>query len=116
MDLVFVEVSRGKRGSLLSFTCYRIFRFRPRFSSRNFHDCSFLLIIESVDDVKVEVKPDERSFTAVPFHLQLSSRASSPAADTRCSTPTLSLVVGPVAVNPAVKELARELLKVRGIL
>lgn len=67
---------------------------------------------ESADGVKMEVKPDERSFTAVPSNLQLNSCASSPAADTRCSTPTLSLYVGPVAVNPAVRELALELLKV----
>lgn len=58
-------------------------------------------------------KPDKLPFTAIPSHLQLDSRPSSPAEDTRCSTPTLSLVVGSVAVNPAVKELALELLKVR---
>lgn len=59
-------------------------------------------------------KPDEPPLTAVPSYLQLDSRPSSPGGGgTRCSTPTLSLVVGPVAVNPAVKELALELLKVR---
>ena len=72
----------------------------------------FLPVVESADGVKMEVKPDERSFTAVPSNLQLNSCASSPAADRRCSTPTLSLYVGPVAVNPAVRELALELLKV----
>ena len=61
----------------------------------------------------MEDKPDEPPFTAVPSHLQLDSNPSSPAGDTRCSTPTLSLVGGPVAVNPAVKELALELIKVR---
>lgn len=58
-------------------------------------------------------KPPERSFSALPLHLQLdSSQPSSPSGDTRCSTPTLSLVLGSVAINPAVKELALELLKV----
>ena len=59
-------------------------------------------------------EPTERSFSALPLHLQPDgSRPSSPAGDsTRCSTPTISLVVGSVPINPAVKELALELLKV----
>ena len=59
-------------------------------------------------------QPAERSFSALPLHLQPDgSRPSSPAGDsTRCSTPTISLVVGSVTINPAVKELALELLKV----
>lgn len=74
---------------------------------------AFILVVDSEEVAKVEDKPDEPPFTAVPSHLQLDSNPSSPAGDTRCSTPTLSLVGGPVAVNPAVKELALELLKVR---
>ena len=61
----------------------------------------------------MEDQQDKPPFTAVPSHLQLGSNPSSPAGDTRCSTPTLCLVGGPVAVNTAVKELALELLKVR---
>lgn len=62
---------------------------------------------------QTEDKPLERSFPALPLHLQPdSSQPSSPGSGTRCSTPTISLVVGSVVVNPAVKELALELLKV----
>lgn len=74
---------------------------------------AFILVVGSEEVAKVEEKPDEPPFTAVPSHLQLDSHPSSPAGDTRCSTPTLSLAGGPVAVNPAARELALELLKVR---
>ncbi|KAL9952948.1 hypothetical protein ACROYT_G040281 [Oculina patagonica] len=69
--------------------------------------------VDSKEVTKMKDKPDEAPFTAIPSHLQLDSQPSSPGeGGTRCSTPTLSLVVGSVAVNPAVKELALELLKV----
>lgn len=73
----------------------------------------FFYVVGSEELVKSEDKPAERSFSALPLHLQLnSSQPSSPGGGTRCSTPTLSLVIGSVVVNPAVKELAFELLKV----
>ena len=75
---------------------------------------NFLGGADSEEVNQVQDKPDGHPFTAVPSYLQLDSRPSSPGGGgTRCSTPTLSLIVGPVAVNPAVKELALELLKVR---
>ncbi|KAJ7377480.1 Histidine-containing phosphotransfer protein 3 [Desmophyllum pertusum] len=70
------------------------------------HDCH----TESEEVAKGE--GSDCTFTALPSHLQLDSRPSSPAGDTRCSTPTLSLVIGSVVVIPAVKQLALELLKV----
>lgn len=57
-------------------------------------------------------KPTESSFSALPLHLQLSQPSSPAANSTRSSTPTISLVTGSAMVNPVVKDLALELLKV----
>ena len=77
-----------------------------------FASFAHLLHVDSEEVAKVEDKTDEAPFTAVPSDLLLDSHPSSPAGGTRCSTPTFSLVGRPVAVNPALKELTLELLKV----
>ena len=77
--------------------------------------CFFVFFACNIDCEEVNElvdKPTESSFSALPLHLQLSQPSSPAANSTRSSTPTISLVTGSAMVNPVVKDLALELLKV----
>ncbi|XP_015763887.1 PREDICTED: bromodomain adjacent to zinc finger domain protein 1A-like [Acropora digitifera] len=68
---------------------------------------------EGQSKCNTDIHEELDNVTALPLHLQLdSSQPSSPGTNTstRCSTP--SLLTGSAIINPAVKELALELLKV----